>query len=260
MKGLCYLEIIVRGASTDLHSGSYGGAVPNPANVLTRMIAACQGPFGRIGIPGFYDDVRDLEDWERKAFGELDFDDEAFRKELGVKGLFGEEGYTTLERKWARPTLDVNGLLSGFTGEGAKTVLPSEARAKFSMRLVPDQDPVKIAELATDFLHEIVPDTVELEIINHHGAAPVLVPRDGPAVRAAVRAYEQGFGREPVFIREGGSIPVCNVFQEELGVDSLLMGLGLPDDGAHAPNERFRVEDYYRGMVTMASFLREMAS
>ncbi len=259
LKGLCYLEIIVRGASTDLHSGSYGGAVPNPANVLTRMIAACQAPFGRIGIPGFYDDVRDLEDWERKAFGELDFDDEAFRKELGVKGLFGEEGYTTLERKWARPTLDVNGLLSGFTGEGAKTVLPSEARAKFSMRLVPDQDPVKIAALATDFLQEIVPDTVELEIINHHGARPVLVPRDGPAVRAAVRAYEQGFGREPVFIREGGSIPVCNVFQEELGVDSLLMGLGLPDDGAHAPNERFRVEDYYRGMVTMASFLEEMA-
>ncbi len=258
LKGLVYLEVILRGASTDLHSGSYGGAVANPANVLTRMLAACQGPFGQVGIPGFYDDVRELEDWEREAFRELGFDEEAFRKEVGVKELFGEEGFTTLERRWARPTLDVNGLLSGFTGEGAKTVLPSEARAKFSMRLVPDQDPAKIADLVTDFLEELVPDSVEMEIVNHHGARPVLVPRDGQAVQAAVRAFEEGFGKEPVFIREGGSIPVCNTFQEELGVDSLLIGLGLPDDGAHAPNERFRIEDYYRGMVTMASFLQEM--
>jgi acetylornithine deacetylase/succinyl-diaminopimelate desuccinylase-like protein len=260
LKGLVYLEVIVRGAKKDLHSGSFGGAVQNPANVVTRMIAACQGPFGRVAIPGFYDDVRDLEPWERQQFAKLPFSEEAFRQEVGAPKLFGEEGYTTLERKWARPTFDVNGLVSGFTGEGAKTVLPCEARAKFSMRLVPDQDPEKIAGLAREFLLSLAPETVKVEILNHHGARPVLVPREGKAVQAAVRAYARGFGREPVFIREGGSIPVVNTFQAELGAQSLLMGLGLPDDDAHAPNEKFRIEDFYRGMVTMAAFLDEFGS
>jgi acetylornithine deacetylase/succinyl-diaminopimelate desuccinylase-like protein len=202
--------------------------------------------------------VREVEAWEREEFAKLPFDEETYRAELGVPGLSGEEGYSTLERKWCRPTFDVNGLLSGFTGEGAKTVLPCEARAKFSMRLVPDQDPEKIRDLAREFLLELAPPTVTVEIVVHHGAKPVLVPRGGKAVEAAVRAYRVGFGREPVFIREGGSIPVVNTFQEELGVHSLLMGLGLPDDGAHAPNERFRVEDYHRGSITMAAFLEEM--
>ncbi len=259
LKGLCYVELTVRGAKTDLHSGSYGGAVANPANVLTRMVSACQGTFGRVGIPGFYDDVRDIEDWEREAFKQLEFDEEKFRQELDVKKLFGEEGFSSLERRWARPTFDVNGLISGFTGEGAKTVLPCEARAKFSMRLVPDQDPEKIAELVTDFLHEIAPESVKIEVSSLHGARPVLVPRQGKSVQAAERALTHAFGREPVFIREGGSIPVVNTFKEELGIDSLLIGLGLPDDGAHAPNERFRIEDYYRGIVTMASLLEELA-
>ena len=193
LKGLVYLEVIVRGAKKDLHSGSFGGAVQNPANVVTRMVAACQGPFGRVAIPGFYDDVRGLEPWERREFAKLPFSEEAFRQELGVPKLFGEEKYTTLERKWARPTFDVNGLVSGFTGEGAKTVLPCEARAKFSMRLVPDQDPEKIARLAREFLLSLAPDTVRVEILNHHGARPVLVPREGKAVQAAVHAYARGF-------------------------------------------------------------------
>jgi acetylornithine deacetylase/succinyl-diaminopimelate desuccinylase-like protein len=258
LKGLVYLELIVRGPKKDLHSGSYGGSVANPANVLARMIAACQGPFGRVAIPGFYDDVRPIEEWERQEFAKLPFDEAAFQRETGVSKLFGEQGYTTLERKWARPTFDVNGLVSGFTGEGAKTVLPSVARAKFSMRLVPDQDPDKVAELARKFLLDVAPDTVEIEILKHHGARPVLVPRSGPGVQAAERAYKAGFGKEPVFIREGGSIPVENTFQAELGAQSLLMGLGLPDDDAHSPNEKFRIEDFYRGMVTMAAFLEEM--
>lgn len=260
LKGLVYLELIVRGPAKDLHSGSYGGAVANPANVLTRMIAACQDPFGRVAIPGFYDAVLPLEEREREEFRKLPFKDEDFVAETGVPRTFGEEGYTTLERKWARPTFDVNGLVSGFTGEGAKTVIPSVARAKFSMRLVPDQDPETIAELAKEFLQSIAPSTVEIEILDHHGAKPVLVSRDGPAVQAAIRAIRRGFGREPVFIREGGSIPVVNTFQEALGVESLLIGLGLPDDNAHSPNEKFRIVDYYRGMATIAAFFEELRS
>ena len=259
LKGLAYLELTVKGPTKDLHSGSYGGAVANPANVLARMIAACQGPFGKVAIPGFYDDVRPLDDGEREEFKRLPFDEAAFAEETGVPRLFGEDGYTTLERKWARPTFDVNGLLSGFTGDGAKTVLPAVASAKFSMRLVPDQDPEKISQLVKDYLKAIAPNTVEIEIRDHHGARPVLVSREGKPVQAAVKALEIGFGRKPVFIREGGSIPVVNTFQDELGVECLLIGLGLPDDNTHSPNEHFRVVDYYRGMVTMAAFLEELA-
>lgn len=260
LKGLAYLELIVRGPSKDLHSGSYGGAVANPANVLARMIGACQDPFGRVAIPGFYDDVRPLAEWEREEFAKLPFREEDFVAETGVPRVWGEEGYTTLERKWGRPTFDVNGLVSGFTGEGAKTVLPATASAKFSMRLVPDQSPEKISRLVEEFLRDIAPDSVEIEILDHHGARPVVVSKEGPGIRAAVRAITQGFGREPVFIREGGSIPIVNTFTDELGVDSLLVGLGLPDDNAHSPNERFRIEDFYRGIVTMAAFLDELAA
>lgn len=255
LKGLVYIEVIVKGPKKDLHSGSYGGAVANPANVLARMLAACQGTFGKVAIPGFYDDVRPLEEWERKEFARLPFSEEAFRREVGAPRLFGEEGYTTLERKWGRPTLDINGLLSGFTGKGAKTVLPSTASAKLSMRLVPDQDPIKITRIASDFLREVAPDTVTVEILNHHGAKPVLVSRETPWMPVAVRAYREAFGKEPVFIREGGSIPVVNTFQEILGAPSLLLGLGLPDDDAHSPNEKFRIADYYRGMVLMGELI-----
>jgi acetylornithine deacetylase/succinyl-diaminopimelate desuccinylase-like protein len=255
LKGLVYLELIVRGPKKDLHSGSYGGAVMNPANALTRMIAACQGQFGKVAIPGFYDEVRPLEDWERDQFARLPFRDEDFLAEVGSPRLWGEEGFTTLERKWGRPTFDVNGLVSGHTGEGSKTVLPSEARAKFSMRLVPDQNPDDIARKAEQFLREIVPPGVTLDFLSHPGASPVLVSRDGPAVRAAAAALTTAFGREPVFIREGGSIPVVSDFKEELGAESVLIGLGLPDDNAHSPNEKFCLRDFYRGMVVMAEFL-----
>jgi acetylornithine deacetylase/succinyl-diaminopimelate desuccinylase-like protein len=259
LKGLVYLEVIVRGAKQDLHSGSYGGAVANPANALARMIAACHGPFGKVAIPGFYDGVREIEAWEREAFAALPFDEARFRAEIGAPALTGEEGYTTLERKWARPTFDVNGLVSGFTGEGAKTVLPCEARGKLSMRLVPDQDPGRIRDLTRAFLLDVAPPGVTVEVLEHHGAKPVIVPREGRAVQAAARALEAGFGREPVFVREGGSIPVVNTFQEELRAPSLLIGLGLPDDNLHAPNERFLLESYHRGAVTMAALLEELA-
>ncbi len=258
LRGLVYLEVFVRGPKKDLHSGSYGGAVMNPANALTRIIAACQGPFGKVAIPGFYDRVRPLEDWEREEFAKLSFSEEAFRDEVGSPRLFGEDGYSTIERKSARPTFDVNGLVSGFTGEGSKTVLPSEARAKFSMRLVPDQKPEEIARLAKDFIREIAPEGVTVELIDHHGAEPVLVSRDGPAVKAAVAAMGRAFGCEPVFLREGGSIPVVNTFKKELGAESVLIGLGLPDDNAHSPNEKFCVDDFYRGMAVMAEFLEEL--
>ena len=258
LKGLVYMELVVQGPSKDLHSGSYGGAVMNPANALTRMIAACQGPFGRVAIPGFYDRVRPLEDWERREFAALPFREDGFLAEVGSPSLWGEEGYTTLERKWARPTFDVNGLVSGHTGPGSKTVLPSKAGAKFSMRIVPDQEPQEIARLAEEYLRRIAPPGVSIEFITHHHAAPVIVRRDIPAMRAAEAAVERGFGRKPVFIREGGSIPVVGTFKQELGADTILLGLGLPDDNAHSPNEKFCVQDFYRGMATMAAFLEEL--
>jgi acetylornithine deacetylase/succinyl-diaminopimelate desuccinylase-like protein len=260
LKGLVYLELVVRGPRKDLHSGSYGGSVMNPANALTRMIAACQAPFGKVAIPGFYDEVRPLEPWEKEEFRKLPFSEEEFLAEVGAPRLWGEEGFTTLERKWARPTFDVNGLVSGHTGEGSKTVLPSEARAKFSMRLVPDQKPEVIARLAEEFIRQIAPREVSIEILRHHGASPVLVQREGPAVRAAEAALAAAFGRQPVFMREGGSIPVVNTFKDELGAESVLVGLGLPDDNAHSPNEKFALPDFYRGMVVMAEFLEELGA
>jgi acetylornithine deacetylase/succinyl-diaminopimelate desuccinylase-like protein len=255
LRGLVCMEIIVRGARQDLHSGSYGGAVLNPANVLARLVAACQAPFGKVAVPGFYDEVRPLEAREREELARLPFDESAFREELGVPRLFGEEGFTTLERKWARPTFDVNGLVSGHTGEGVKTVLPCEARAKVSMRLVPDQDPQRIAALAKEFILGLAPAGVRVEVVSHHGARPVLVDRRLPAMAAAEDAIECAYGRRPVFIREGGSIPVVNTFKQELGADSLLIGLGLPDDGAHGPNEKFALDDFHRGMVVMAALI-----
>ncbi len=258
LKGLVYLELVVRGPGKDLHSGSYGGAVMNPANALARILAACQDTFGKVAIPGFYDQVRPLEDWERRMFAQLPFKEEEFLADVGAPALWGEEGYTTLERKWGRPTFDLNGLVSGHTGTGSKTVLPAEARAKFSMRLVPDQDPDAIIRQTEEFIREITPPGVTVEIKRYHSAPPVLVSRESPGVRAAAAALASAFGKEPVFIREGGSIPIVNTFKDELGADSILIGLGLPDDNAHGPNEKFSVADFYRGMATMAEFLEEL--
>jgi len=259
LRGILCMELILRGAKQDLHSGSYGGAVANPANVLTRIISACQKPFGKIAIPGFYDHVRELEAHEREAFRELPFSEEEFLNEVGAPALWGEEGFSSLERKWARPTFDVNGLTSGHQGEGSKTVLPREARAKFSMRLVPDQDPEEIRRITEEFLLSLVPKSVEAEIIPEHGASPVLVSTDTDVFRAAERAIETGFGKRPVLVREGGSIPVVNTFKEELGIDSVLIGLGLPDDGAHGPNEKFSLADFQRGVLTMAALVDEVS-
>lgn len=258
LRGLQCLEAVFRGPAHDLHSGSYGGAVVNPANVLARVISACQDPFGRIAIPGFYDRVRDLPESERQAFAALPFDEDAFRAEVGAPALGGEEGFTTLERKWARPTLDVNGLVSGHTGEGFKTVLPAEARAKFSMRLVPDQDPEEIRALTEEYIRSLLPEGVTVEFLPEHGARPVVTSIDSPEFAAATRAIELAFGKRPCLIREGGSIPVVNTFKEELGIDSLLIGLGLPDDGAHGPNEKFSLRDFRRGMITLAALLEEL--
>lgn len=252
LRGLVYLEATVTGPGRDLHSGSFGGAVANPANALARMLSLLHDDAGRVDVPGFYDDVRPLQAWERDGFGALPFDEEGYRRDLGVDALPGEEGYSVLERVWARPTLDVNGLWSGYTGEGAKTVLPARASAKLSCRLVPDQDPERVAEALERRLRELTPAGCRLEVRQLHGARPVLLPVDAPAVRAAREAVRRGFGVEPVFIREGGSIPVVEAFQRLLGAPVVLLGFGRPDDRAHGPDERFCLDDLRSGMRTSA--------
>ncbi|MBX6311532.1 MAG: dipeptidase [Isosphaeraceae bacterium] len=260
LKGLAYFELIVQGARTDLHSGTFGGAVANPCNALATILASFKGPDGRIQLPGFYDDVRPLEPWERDEFAKLPFSESEFQASLGVTELDGEFGYTTLERKWARPTCDVNGLYGGYQGPGPKTVLPSKAGAKFSFRLVPDQDPKKVAAQLRAHLAQVCPRGVTYELIEHHGAPPVLVAvKDNPGVAAAERAIEAGFGRRPVFIREGGSIPVVGLLKQHLGVDTLLLGWGLPDDNLHGPNEKFSLADFHRGIKASAHLLAELA-
>ncbi len=260
LRGLLYMQIDLAGANRDLHSGSFGGAVANPANALCGMIAALKDGAGRVTIPGFYDSVRPLTQAERAQMAALPFDEREFQRGLGVEALPGEPGFTAFERKCARPTLDVNGLLAGWTGEGAKTVLPCKAMAKFSMRLVPDQDPETIRNATIAHLESLLPPGLKMKITCDHGAAPVLVPAEGPWTRAAVRAVAKGFGKEPVFMREGGSIPIVSTFRKVLGIDSILIGIGLPDDNAHAPNEKFDLDDFQRGIETAAHFLEEMAT
>jgi acetylornithine deacetylase/succinyl-diaminopimelate desuccinylase-like protein len=258
LRGLVYFQLDLRGSSTDLHSGSFGGAVANPAFVLAQMIAGMKDKSGRIKIPGFYDDVRPLQDEERKAWELLPFNERQYRKDFGIPKLFGETGYTTHERTWARPTLEVNGLLSGFTGEGAKTVLPAVAMAKISMRLVPDQDPNKIADLFQAHVQKIAPKTIELKVTRMHGGKPWMTSFDNPFVQAAGRAIEKGFGRKPIFTREGGSIPVVSTFQEELGLPSVLFGVGLPDENAHAPNEKLDLSNFHNGIIASAQLYKEI--
>lgn len=260
LKGLAYFEVILRGAKSDLHSGTFGGAVANPCNALAAVLASLKGPDGRILIPGFYDQVRPLEDWERAEFAKLPFSEAEFQASLGVPSLEGEAGYTTLERKWARPTCDVNGLYGGYQGPGPKTVLPCRAGAKLSFRLVPDQDPKTIAAQFRAHVKAVCPPGVTYEIIDHQGAPAVRVGVDSPGVRAAVRAIEGGFGKAPVFIREGGSIPVVGLFKTKLGVDTLLLGWGQNDDNLHGPNEKFCLADFHRGIKTSAHLMAELAS
>jgi acetylornithine deacetylase/succinyl-diaminopimelate desuccinylase-like protein len=260
LRGLVYFQIDLRGSKSDLHSGSFGGAVANPAFVLAQVIAQMKDRGGRVKIPGFYEDVRPLTEEERAEFRKLPFNERAYRKELGAPKLFGESGFTTLERVWARPTFEVNGLLSGFTGEGAKTVLPAVAMAKVSMRLVPDQDPDRIADLFEAHVRKVTPKTVELEITRMHGGKPWMAAFDNPYVRAAGRAIEQGFGTAPVFNREGGSIPVVSTFQEVLGLPSVMFGVGLPDENAHAPDEKLDLGNFHSGIIASAHLYREFAA
>jgi acetylornithine deacetylase/succinyl-diaminopimelate desuccinylase-like protein len=260
LRGLVYFQIDLRGSSTDLHSGSFGGAVANPGMVLAQVLAQMKDRGGRIKIAGFYDDVVALQEEERQAWATLPYNEKQYKKDFGIPKLFGETGYTTLERTWARPTFEVNGLLSGFTGEGAKTVLPALAMAKVSMRLVPNQDPDKIATLFEDYVRKITPKTVELKVTRMHGGKPWMTAYDNPFVQAAGRAIERGFGRKPVFTREGGSIPVVSTFQEELGLPSVLFGVGLPDENAHAPNEKLDVGNFHNGIIASAILYEEIAS
>jgi acetylornithine deacetylase/succinyl-diaminopimelate desuccinylase-like protein len=259
LKGLAYFEIHVQGANRDLHSGTYGGAVANPLNALAAILDGLKGPDGKVAIPGFYDAVLPLEDWEREEFRKLPFSEAEFRADLGVGELVGEEGYTTLERKWARPTCDVNGIWGGYAGAGPKTVLPCKAGAKFSFRLVPDQDPATIEALLRKHIEAATPPGVTVELIASQGAPAVLVNVDSPGVHAAARAIEKGFGVKPVFIREGGSIPVVGLLKRNLNIDTLLLGWGQNDDNLHGPNEKFSLADFHRGIKSSAYLFEELA-
>ena len=259
LRGLTYFQLDLKGTSQDLHSGSFGGTVINPNFALAQIINSLKDSDGRILIPGFYDDVVPMSNREREELSRLPFDQERFRREVGAPELFGERGYGTLERIWARPTLEINGLCGGFTGEGAKTVIPAAAMAKISMRLVPNQDPDQIAHLFERHLKTITPRSVELTLTRMHGGKPWLAPIDHPAIRAASRAFEKGFGTAPVFVREGGSIPVVATLAETLGLSTVLMGVGLPDENAHAPNEKLDLGNFQNGIVSVAHFFDEFS-
>ncbi len=260
LRGLCYMELEVQGPGHDLHSGSYGGAIHNPAEVLCQIVGALKDDQGRITIPGFYDRVVPLSAEERAELARVPFSEDVFRAEAGVSKTRGETGYSVLEQIGGRPTLDVNGLVSGYTGEGAKTIIPAWARAKVSMRLVADQDPDEIRRLFIAYVQSLAPDTVQLTVRNWSLAKPALIRRDTPEMQAAARAYERGFGAKPVFMREGGSIPVVTMLKEELGLDTVLMGFGLPDDRVHSPNEKLHLANFYRGIETAVYFLAEYAA
>ena len=259
LRGIAYFEIRLTGPKQDLHSGTFGGAVTNPLNALASLLHALRDAAGRVQVPSFYDDVLELSDRERKQFAALPFSETSFKEQLGVAGLFGEQDFSTLERRWARPTFDVHGLWGGYQGEGGKTVLPAKAGAKFSFRLVPNQDPKKIAASLETFLKERLPPGITMELIYMSGAQGCVVPLESPFMAAAESAIETGFGKRPVFIREGGSIPIVTNFKQQLGVDTLLLGWGLDDDNTHSPNEKFNLGDFHRGIRASAALWEEIA-
>jgi acetylornithine deacetylase/succinyl-diaminopimelate desuccinylase-like protein len=260
LRGLSYFEIRLQGPATDLHSGSFGGVVENPATILCRLIAGMRDAQGRVTLPGFYDKVRPLTKAEREELARLPINDQWWLERTGAPILSGEPDYTPTERAKARPTFDVNGLLSGFTGEGSKTVLPAKAMGKFSMRLVPDQTPEDIRQMVQAYLEQHVPPSIQWELIEHSSCRPAIVERDSAAVKAASRALEAVWGKPPIFERAGGSVPVVGMIQEILGVDSLLLGFGLPDDNLHAPNEKQHLPTFFRGIETSIRFLSDFAA
>jgi len=259
LRGIACYELLLKGPNRDLHSGSFGGTVTNPANALARMLAALIDDRGKIQVPGFYDDVLALSDRECRELAALEFDERRYLDQVGVEGATGEAGYTLLQRRWARPTCDVNGLSSGYQGTGAKTIIPATAGAKLSFRLVPDQDPQKVTAGLRQRLAEVCPPGIRWELSDLHGSRAVLIPLDSPYVEAAVRAVEQAFGHRPVFTREGGSIPIVAVFHQTLKVDTLLLGWGQDDDNPHSPNEKFSLADFHRGIQASARLWEELS-
>jgi acetylornithine deacetylase/succinyl-diaminopimelate desuccinylase-like protein len=259
LRGICALEITLRGPSRDLHSGIFGGSVDNPAMALCQMLAQLRDRKGRITIPGFYDGIPPLSKYEREQAARQPFNPAAYRKFLGVPRLFGEEGFTPIEQRAARPTLEINGLTSGYQGEGSKTIIPSWARVKLTMRLVPNQNPARILKLTVAHLKKICPPTVRMELSRGHCGEPYMVAPEGRNVQAGLRALRKAFGREPILIREGGSIPIVNDFKRILNADTLLLGLALPDDNAHSPNEKFDLGLFAKGMRMSAHLWQELA-
>jgi len=259
LRGLAYMEVEVTGPCRDLHSGLFGGAVANPANVLAKMIASLTDEDHKITIPGFYDDVLVVSDEERKEMAKAPFNHEAYLKALDIEEVSGENGYSTSERTGIRPSLDVNGIWSGYTGEGAKTVLPSKAWAKISMRLVPHQEHHQIARLFEEHFVRIAPKSVKVKVTALHGGQGYVSPTDMPAYIAAERAYTEVYGKKPVPVRSGGSIPIISTFEEKLGIKSILMGFGLEADAIHSPNENFPLEQFFNGIETIAAFYKHYA-
>ena len=259
LRGIVYYNLKLTGPNRDLHSGSFGGSVTNPANTLARMLAALVDEHGKVQIPGFYDDVLPISERERAQFAALPFDETQYWAQLGVSGASGEAGYTTLERRWARPTFDICGLSSGYQADGAKTIVPANASAKISFRLVPDQDPARITEALRSMLSELCPPGIEMVLTDLVGSPGVLVPLDSPCIHAASRAIEHAFGRPPVFTREGGSIPVVATLHETLGADVLLLGWGQDDDNPHGPNEKLSLADFHRAIKASARLWHELS-
>jgi acetylornithine deacetylase/succinyl-diaminopimelate desuccinylase-like protein len=259
LRGIACFELRLNGPNRDLHSGSFGGSVTNPANALTQMLAALLDDNGKVQIAGFYDDVTPLSDRERNQFATLPFDEQQYLQQIGVSEANGESGFSTLERRWARPTFDINGIRSGHQGEGSKTIVPSTASAKLSFRLVPEQSPEKIAKSLEVRLRELCPPGIELELTAMHASGGMVVPLDSPFVQAAATALEHAFGRSPVFTREGGSIPVVATMHEALDADVLLLGWGQDDDNAHSPNEKFSLADFHRGIRASARLWKEIS-
>ncbi|MEA5457991.1 dipeptidase [Arcicella sp. LKC2W] len=256
LRGLSYLEVEVTGANRDLHSGVYGGAVANPINVLSKMIASLHDENGHITIPNFYDDVVELTPTQREAMAETPFNLDEYKKDLGIADVRGEDGYTTLERASIRPTLDANGIWGGYIGEGAKTVLPSKASAKISMRLVPNQQSDKITAMFTKHFESIAPAGITVKVQPHHGGEPYVTPTDSKEYRAAEQAMEEAFGKKPVPTRGGGSIPIVALFEKELGLKTILMGFGLDSDAIHSPNEHYGLFNFYKGIETIPLFFK----
>ncbi|MES2762676.1 MAG: dipeptidase [Bacteroidota bacterium] len=256
LRGLAYMEVEVTGPNRDLHSGVYGGAVANPINILCKLIASCHDENNHITVPGFYDKVQELSTAERTEMAKAPFELENFKKDLNIAEERGEKGYSTNERTGIRPTLDVNGIWGGYTGEGAKTVLPSKAFAKISMRLVPDQNSTEISNLFIKHFETIAPKSVKVKVTAHHGGEPVVVPTDSKGFLAASKAMEETYGKKPVPTRSGGSIPIVALFKKELGLDSILFGFGLDSDGLHSPNEHYGLFNYYKGIETIPLFYK----